>query len=56
MVPNGACVIAAATEDQAHDTLLIADCDPAAYPPLSPEGNHRRDNRLDLNTALRAAT
>ncbi|MER6912630.1 nitrilase-related carbon-nitrogen hydrolase [Streptomyces sp. NPDC000594] len=54
--PNGDSVITATGDDQAHDTLLIADCDPAAHPPFSPEGNHLHDNRLRVAKALGPAT
>lgn len=54
--PDGEPVIAAGPDEQADDTLLIADCVPAALPAFSPEGNHARDNRLELIPALRPPT
>jgi 5-aminopentanamidase len=52
--PDGETVIAAGTEEQGVDCLLIADCLPAAHPAFSPEGNHLRDNRLGLAPRMRA--
>ncbi|MBW8485423.1 nitrilase-related carbon-nitrogen hydrolase [Actinomadura parmotrematis] len=51
--PDGEAVLAAGDDDRADDTLLIADCVPAAIPAFSPEGDHRADNRLDLVPVLR---
>ncbi|WP_371613995.1 nitrilase-related carbon-nitrogen hydrolase [Streptomyces sp. NBC_00454] len=53
--PDGEPLIVATAEDRQHDTLLIADCLPAAVPPFSPEGHHPTDSRLTLNPALRPA-
>jgi predicted amidohydrolase len=51
--PSGQPLVATTADDAAEDCLLIADCVPDSVPPFSPEGDHRRDSRLETNASMR---
>ncbi|GAA4879373.1 nitrilase-related carbon-nitrogen hydrolase [Saccharopolyspora cebuensis] len=54
--PDGRAVVAAGPEERHEDSLLIADCVPAAVTPFSPEGDHTADSRLRVDETLLPAT